>query len=339
MNGWLQKVPALSFFERASLHLTKGQQISIDIVTKFLVRNGFHRTETVREYGEFAVRGGILDVFSDASALPNRIDFFGDEIDTIKAFDALSQRSIEPKEKLFISPAAEFLLDEDSIDLFRSRFREFFGGKGAKSPLYEAVSAGHMSPGIEHWSALLHSEMATIEDYARFHCDEMPLLVFDEEAKPAISARLEQITEFYEARQTPEIEEDIPYFPLAPHWHYRSEDDVDNALNGSNCSFLSSFSQDRETQDGFDVKGRAGVTFVANDTRPKIAQIVDLWQSSDNETRYIIARTTKGAVRIGEMLTKAAYYCSFHNRIIRCVKPKNIHLCLASRARILRLNM
>ena len=307
VNGWLQKVPAPSFFERASLHLTKGQQISIDVVTKFLVRNGFHRTETVREYGEFAVRGGILDVFSDASALPNRIDFFGDEIDTIKAFDALSQRSIEPKEKLFISPAAEFLLDEEAIDLFRSRFREFFGGKGVKSPLYEAVSAGHMSPGIEHWSALLHSEMATIEDYARFHCNEMPLLVFDEEAKPAISARLEQITEFYEARQTPEIEEDIPYFPLAPHWHYRSEDDVDNALNGSNCSFLSSFSQDRETQDGFDVKGRVGVTFVANDTRPKIAQIVDLWQSSGNETRYIIAATTKGAaVRIGEMLTKAA---------------------------------
>ena len=85
VNGWLQRVPPPSFFANASLALSVGQEIAIDDVVQFLAQNGFHRTDTVREYGEFAVRGGILDIFSDAAGQPVRLDFFGDEIETIKS--------------------------------------------------------------------------------------------------------------------------------------------------------------------------------------------------------------------------------------------------------------
>ena len=306
VNGWLQKLPPPSFFQSASLALQTGSTASLEAVTQFLANNGFHRTDTVREYGEFAVRGGILDIFNDASALPTRLDFFGDEIETIKSFDALTQISVKPLEQLTLQPAAEFLLDEESIVRFRSRFREFFGGKGTKSPLYESVSAGRMTPALEHWSALLHDEMAVIEDYCHMATGTAPAIIFDEEAKPAIAARLDQITEFYEARQMPEIEADNDYFPLAPHWHYRLGDDVETALESANCHFLSSFSQDRSHQQAFDAMGRIGLQHDISDTGPKITTIAAMIKNRNQETPIIIAATSEGAARrTGEMLEEA----------------------------------
>ena len=306
VNGWLQKVPPPSFFEKASLSLRKGQQASLESVTQFLANNGFHRTDTVREYGEFAVRGGILDIFSDASGLPTRVDFFGDEIETIKSFDALTQRSVGACDGVLLQPAAEFLLDDAAISSFRSRFREFFGGKGAKSPLYESVSAGRMTPALEHWSALLHDEMAVIEDYCRTCDGQAPALLFDEEAQPAIAARLEQVTEFYEARQKPEIEGDIDYFPLAPHWHYRALDEVESVLEGPESHFLSAFSQDRSTREAFNAMGRIGVGVGVADSGPKLTQIATMIKESPQEQIFIIAATSEGAARrTGEMLGQA----------------------------------
>ena len=306
VNGWLQKVPPPSFFAKASLSLSEGQQITPDAVTHFLAHNGFHRTDTVREYGEFAVRGGILDIFSDASGLPVRIDFFGDEIETIKSFDALTQRSVGSCQQLILQPATEFLLDEDAIALFRSRFRELFGGAGTKSPLYESVSAARMSPAMEHWSALLHDEMAVIEDYCHSADGQAPQVIFDEEAEAAITARLEQIDEFYQVRQNPDGEGDIAYFPLAPHWHYRMHDEVAGSLEQPFSSFLSSFSQDRTRQQSFDAKGRIGVAIGVSETGTKLSHIAALSANSAPTNKILIAATSEGAARrTGEMLAQA----------------------------------
>ncbi|MGC6517996.1 MAG: transcription-repair coupling factor [Candidatus Puniceispirillaceae bacterium] len=307
VNGWLQKVPPPAFFTKASLSLTSGQQISLEKVTQFLVKNGFHRTDTVREYGEFAIRGGILDVFSDALSMPVRIDFFGDEIETIKQFDALSQRSTDNLSDLIIKPAAEFLLDEEAISSFRSRFREFFGGKGTQSPLYEAVSAGHMAPALEHWSAIFHPEMACLEDYCVSEDGTTAAVIFDEEAKAALAARLEQISEFYEARLAPDMQDEGAYFPLAPHWHYRTSDEVETKLADNRSHFLSSFSQDRPSHSAFDAKGRVGIGLTVKESGQKLAAIAQMMAEVNTDTIFIIAATSEGAARrIGEMMKDAS---------------------------------
>ncbi len=306
VNGWLQKVPPPSFFARASLSVVKGQQVTIEHVTQFLAHNGFHRTDTVREYGEFAVRGGILDIFADAQGLPVRIDFFGDEVETIKSFDALTQRSVSPSDGVLLQPATEFLLDDDAIARFRSRFREFFGGQGTKSPLYESVSSARMVPALEHWSALLHEEMATIEDYCQNKSASPAPIFFDEEAKPAIQARLEQIDEFYQARKVPETEGDIAYFPLAPHWHYRDQEAVERAVEGPQAHFISSFSQDRANQDAYDVGGRGGIGLAVAETGSKLTHIAGMLDAAGANDVHIIAATSEGAARrTGDMIQEA----------------------------------
>ena len=151
MNSWLQKLPPLSFFAENCLSIEAGQEIAQNHISDFLSRNGFIRTQTVREFGEFSLRGGILDIFASTLAPPVRLDFFGDEIESIRVFDPLSQRSEGEMGKLTIHPASEYCLDEAVISQFRQRYLALFGGKSARDPLYEAVSAGQTPPGIEHW--------------------------------------------------------------------------------------------------------------------------------------------------------------------------------------------
>ena len=300
VNGWLQKCAPPAFFSKASLALRTGQQIEIETVTQFLAAKGFHRTDTVREYGEFAVRGGILDIFADAGSEPVRIDFFGDEIETIKSFDSLSQRSTGTQSELLLQPASEFLLDEEAIALFRGRFLEAFGGRAAQSTLYESVSAGRVVPAIEHWSAFLHQDMAVLEDY----CPDAKL-IFDEESTAAIHARLEQIEEFYQARLTPDMDEDVPYHPLPPHYHYRQKEFVDNLLNSDNAHFLSSFSQDRAAHEQFDAKGRIGASFTPQEGQTQLQVAVDYLKEAQKAGPVIIAGSSEGAARrTGELLAE-----------------------------------
>ncbi|MGB0465875.1 MAG: transcription-repair coupling factor, partial [Candidatus Puniceispirillaceae bacterium] len=115
INSWLQKIPHPAFFDGASLRLTEQMQISQKQVIDFLTANGFFRTSTVREFGEFSVRGGIIDIYCSTEHDPVRLDFFGDEIDSLKYFDSLSQKSISAAAEINILPAQEFILDEETI--------------------------------------------------------------------------------------------------------------------------------------------------------------------------------------------------------------------------------
>ena len=307
VNGWLQKCPPPSFFERASLVLRAGQRIELDEITQFLANNGFHRTDTVREYGEFAVRGGIVDIYAEATSDPVRLDFFGDEIESIKPFDSLSQRSHGTTTDIVLQPAAEFLLDEEAISRFRSRFLELFGGRAAQSMIYESVSAGRMVPALEQWSALLHEEMVTVETY-------MPEadILFDDEAEAALAARSEQIAEFYEARLNPEMEEETAYYPLPPHWLYRTTEGVSHALAAPTAHFLSAFVQDRPAGLSTDVGGRIGQSFTPQKDQTQLQVVISHLQAPPKGPT-IIACTSEGAARrtaelLGEPLSRTIPY-------------------------------
>ncbi|MEL0012911.1 MAG: transcription-repair coupling factor, partial [Alphaproteobacteria bacterium] len=119
----LQRVPPRAALADAQRVLVPGEQVDLDAIVSFLSTNGYHRTETVREPGEFAVRGDIVDVFAPGFEEPVRIDLFGDEIEKLRRFDALNQLTTQPVERLTLLPSSEILLDDEAVALFRTRYR------------------------------------------------------------------------------------------------------------------------------------------------------------------------------------------------------------------------
>ena len=133
--------------------------------SKWLEANGFDRTATVREVGEYAVRGGILDLWAPGTEQPIRLDFFGDTLETIRPFDAESQRTTGQLQRLDLVPASEAILTEETIGRFRQNYRAAFGAVLGGDPLYEAVSEGRRFAGMEHWLPFFYEKLETLFDY------------------------------------------------------------------------------------------------------------------------------------------------------------------------------
>ena len=143
----------------------KGRQVDLDALLRWLTDMAFNRVSTVIEPGDFAVRGGIVDLFPPGEALPVRLDFFGDVLEGARRFDPESQRTVEKIGRIELAPASEVVLDAASIQRFRTRYREIFGAARPDDPLYAAVSEGRKYQGLEHWVALFQDRMETVFDY------------------------------------------------------------------------------------------------------------------------------------------------------------------------------
>jgi transcription-repair coupling factor (superfamily II helicase) len=195
VNAVLQRLPPRDFLRRSLKQLAPGQRIDMNRLIRRLMLAGFIRTGTVMEPGEFAVRGGIIDLFPPGRATPVRLDFFGDTLESIRSFDAETQRTHRVVQKLILMPVSEVDFGSDADKLFRSRYVELFGGATADDPLYLAVSSGQRYPGMEHWLPLFHERLETLFDYAPgMHVS------FDHLADEAVARRFEQIEEHYQAR-------------------------------------------------------------------------------------------------------------------------------------------
>lgn len=197
VNAVFQKVMPKEALNGASLSAKMGERLDETQLKEFLINNGYIRTETVRESGEFAIRGGIIDLFPAGFENPVRMDLFGDEIESIRSFDALSQRSLEKVDGFSLEPVTEYFLDKDTISRFRKGYLEEFGVVRGNDPLYEAVSEGRRYNGMEHWLPLFYPEMDTIFDYA-----PNAAITFDHHTEESITERIAQVQDFYEARQT-----------------------------------------------------------------------------------------------------------------------------------------
>lgn len=191
----MQRVAPRAMLQDASFSVRKGGTLDQRRLLSFLGANGYHRTETVREAGEFALRGGLIDIFPSGAAEPLRLDCFGDDVEHVRAFDALSQRTTEDREGLDLFPVSEVLLNEDAISLFRSRYRETFGAVREEDALYESVSAGRKHAGMEHWLPFYYTRLETLFDY-------MPdaLVTVDYQAETARDSRMQQVDDLYQAR-------------------------------------------------------------------------------------------------------------------------------------------
>src|SRR5712675_872694 len=197
VNALVQRVPPRRLFDGRLLTLGPGGRIPLDRLQSFFRNNGYFRTDTVREPGEFAVRGGIVDLYPAGAAQPIRLDFFGDTLESLRSFDPLTQRSTGSLDRFVLRPVSEILLDDDAVSRFRSRYRAAFGAVGSDDPLYESVSAGRRHAGMEHWLPLYYETLETLFDYL----PKAPISL-DYQAEEASTHRLDSIADFYAARQS-----------------------------------------------------------------------------------------------------------------------------------------
>ena len=201
--------------------LAPGERIDRDRLGQLLQANGYGRTETVRDPGEFAVRGGLVDLFPAGEEQALRLDFFGDEIESVRRFDPVSQRSIGTVDGFTLLPASEVLLDEDSVKRFRSAYRELFGAAATGDPLYQAVSDGRRIAGIDHWLPLFEERLATLFD----HLSDDDLIVRDPGDAGAAEARFEAVADYYDNRTRAQSTDAGSYRPLAPETLYLARDE------------------------------------------------------------------------------------------------------------------
>ncbi len=197
VNAVLQRVPARNFLAASTFSVAAGNILKSSKLSAYLMRNGYMRTGTVREPGDYATRGGIIDIYPPGFHQPVRLDLFGDSLESIRTFDAESQRTIGQQSALYLVPVSEVPLDGESIRRFRRAYVADFGAATDSDLLYEAVSDGRKYHGMEHWLPLFHDEMATVFDYLT----EDTLVVADHLAEKAKDARLSLIEDYYEARR------------------------------------------------------------------------------------------------------------------------------------------
>jgi transcription-repair coupling factor (superfamily II helicase) len=240
VNAMLQRLPPAETLGPRMLTATAGERIAPEKLTAFFAENGYVRSDTVGEAGEYAVRGGIVDVFPPGEAEPLRLDFFGDELETVRTFDPLSQRTTGKHAGLTLKPVNEVILEEETIHRFRTRYRETFGTPAKDEPLDAAVSEGRPHPGMEHWLPLFYDRLATLLDYLPA---ETPVTL-DRQAEEARDQRLETIRDFYDARRQVQNSSELDtwsYKPLPPELLYLTAADWDAGLEPRPVATFSPF--------------------------------------------------------------------------------------------------
>jgi transcription-repair coupling factor (superfamily II helicase) len=259
VNAVAQRVPPHRTVQNAAFNIAVGDRVDIEVMQLFFAENGYNRAETVREAGEYAVRGGIVDLFPPGFEEPVRIDLFGDEVEKIRNFDPMSQRSTGEREQLSLQSMVEFTLDEASIARFRAGYRELFGVVTG-DPLYEAVSAGRRYAGMEHWLPLMHERMETLFDYL-----PKAMLSLDPQGDEAFDARFVQIADFYQARldlqKTEAKANTAVYRPLPPDRLYLTPDELGGRLDGRSTIRLSAFGAVEGDPNSIDGGGKRGRDF------------------------------------------------------------------------------
>ncbi len=220
-NAVLQRVLTPFRIREAVRELKPGIQIGHDSLTALLQRQGYTRTDTVVDAGEFAVRGSIFDIYPSGLEGGLRLDFFGDELESLRLFDPGTQRTTGTVEGFLLLPASEALLDDTTIKRFRSRYRERFGANATQDPLYEAVSEGRRMAGMEHWLPLFEDKLATLFD----HLGEADVLVMDSASQQAAEERLTDIADYHRQRGETGGQKKGSYRPLDPGALYLSQDE------------------------------------------------------------------------------------------------------------------
>ncbi|HEY0625204.1 MAG TPA: transcription-repair coupling factor [Allosphingosinicella sp.] len=269
VNAATQRVLTPFRIRQLVARLAPGERIDLDGLTALLQANGYVRTDTVHDPGEYAVRGGLVDLFPSGEEEALRLDFFGDEIESVRRFDPGSQRTTGKVEGITLLPASETLLDEESIKRFRSGYREKFGATATGDPIYQAVSDGRRLAGIDHWLPLFEERLVTLFD----HLSDDDIVVRDAGDAGAVNARFEAITDYYDNRKRAQSSDPGSYRPLEPDTLYLTRDEWDALIKERPLHLTTPYHEpESATVIDFEVDG-------ARDFAPERAQNANVYEA------------------------------------------------------------
>jgi transcription-repair coupling factor (superfamily II helicase) len=238
-NALLQRVPPAEIIAAQGFRAKPGNQVDMKVLISRLETSGFERVPTVRDIGEFAVRGGILDLYAPGAAEAVRLDFFGDTLESIRAFDVATQRTTGQRTSIALQAMSEVTLSPETISRFRRNYIEAFGAPARDDALYAAISEGRRFAGMEHWLPFFYERLSTLFEYL----PEAPF-VFDHLAREAIGERHALILDHYEARKKQAdgaLKDAVPYKPAPPALLALSPDEVAAALSDRVSAELTPF--------------------------------------------------------------------------------------------------
>ncbi|WP_342075536.1 transcription-repair coupling factor [Yoonia sp. SS1-5] len=253
-----QRVPPRAVLREAAFKASVGSRLDEAALRAFLVRMGFTQSPTVMEPGDYAVRGGIIDIFPPGQSGPVRLDLFGDVLDGARRFDPATQRTTEKLTDVELAPVSEVILDEAAITRFRQNYRIEFGAAGTDDPLYEAISAGRKHAGVEHWLGFFEENLETLFDYL----PDVTVTLDDQTASARVS-RWDSIADQYGTRMHALSQKgrmDSVYKPAPPALLYLDDDAWTGAVAGHRVLQFSPLKQ--ATGPGvIDAGGRIGRNF------------------------------------------------------------------------------
>ncbi|MCS6759483.1 MAG: transcription-repair coupling factor, partial [Candidatus Devosia euplotis] len=240
VNALIQRLPPRGVVEAMSFSAAAGRIVDSEKLIAWATNNGYMRVPAVRESGEFAVRGGLVDLFPAGAGSPLRFDFFGSQLESIRTFDADSQRTTGALTSIALTPMSEVVLTKASIRRFRQNYTAAFGGNTAGDTLYASISGGARYSGTEHWLPFFYDHLDTLAQYV----GDAPF-VFDEQASEAYGDRVAQIRDYYDAREAARLTPQIagagaPYKPVRPELLY-AVDTHPYALAGASVIQVSQF--------------------------------------------------------------------------------------------------
>ncbi|MXO46864.1 transcription-repair coupling factor [Erythrobacter vulgaris] len=281
-----------------------GIEIGRDSLSLLLQKQGYSRTDTVIDKGEYAIRGSIVDVFPSGLDEALRLDFFGDELESLRSFDPNTQMSTGRLDSHLLLPASEALLDEESIKRFRSRYREMFGANATQDPLYEAVSEGRRLAGMEHWLPLFEERLVSLFD----HLDDKDTVVVDNASLAAADERIKDVTDYYEQRKAASGQAKGSYRPLEPQALYLTADEFKAALDGAPAHRATAFDEP-ESEAVIDFGFKSGRDFAPERARgdnvyPVLADHLKALAKAGKRP-LIAAYSTGSRARIASILSEA----------------------------------
>ena len=239
VNALLQRIPSRASVQRQSWSAKPGNVVDMEALVAWLEVNGYLRTPTVREHGEYAVRGGIVDLFAPGAEEPMRLDFFGDTLESIRTFEAETQRSVGQLKSIDLVSASEVILNEESISQFRRRYTATFGASTRDDMLYQAISDGRRYQGVEHWLPFFNEDLETLFDFT----GDGPI-VLDSLSDEAVAQRIDLVWDHFAARREAldsDLDQGVPYKPVAPDLLYIGKEDWAGLIGSRRRVRLSAF--------------------------------------------------------------------------------------------------
>jgi transcription-repair coupling factor (superfamily II helicase) len=295
----MQRVPPRAAVAAAGYAARTGATIDTARLERYFAINGYQRASTVSERGAFAIRGGVIDVFSPSADEPVRLDLFGDTLESIRSFDPETQRSTRQIKSIDLPPVSETLLDDAAIARFRSGYLAAFGAPG-DDPLYATVSEGGRRAGMEHWLPLFYERLESLLDY-------LPpgvLIGVDHQAREARDERAGVVADAFEARE--QTERKTHYRALPPERLYLTSEEWDRSMDGRPVRRFSPF-QSEAAEGAVDMGAKLGRAFVAE----RAQDSVNLFEATADHARrmagegkrVIFASWSEGSSdRLGAML-------------------------------------